>query len=77
MLVEVAAGIGDQAVRNRGTIGGNLVHADPASDWGTVLTALNASIDIQGPSGSRSVAPEDFFRGPSPRLWPKTRLLLG
>jgi carbon-monoxide dehydrogenase medium subunit len=63
MLVEVAAGIGDQAVRNRGTIGGNLVHADPASDWGTVLTALNASIDIQGPSGSRSVAPEDFFQG--------------
>ncbi len=63
MLAEVAAGIGDQAVRNRGTIGGNLVHADPASDWGTVLTALNASIDIQGPSGSRSVATEDFFQG--------------
>ena len=63
MLTEVAAGIGDQAVRNRGTIGGNLAHADPASDWGTVLTALNASIDIQGPSGSRSVAPEDFFQG--------------
>ena len=63
MLTEVAAGIGDQAVRNRGTIGGNLAHADPASDWGTVLTAMNASIDIQGPSGSRSVAPEDFFQG--------------
>ena len=63
MLTEVAAGIGDQAVRNRGTIGGNLAHADPASDWGTVLTALNGSIDIQGPSGSRSVAPEDFFQG--------------
>ena len=63
MLAEVAAGIGDQAVRNRGTVGGNLVHADPASDWGTVLTALNASIDIQGPSGSRSVATEDFFQG--------------
>ena len=63
MLTEVAAGIGDQAVRNRGTIGGNLAHADPASDWGTVLTALDASIDIQGPDGSRSVAPEDFFQG--------------
>ena len=63
MLAEAAAGIGDQAVRNRGTIGGNLAHADPASDWGTVLTALNASIDIQGPSGSRSVATEDFFQG--------------
>ncbi len=63
MLAEVAAGIGDPAVRNRGTIGGNLVHADPASDWGTALTALNASIDIQGPSGSRSVALDDFFQG--------------
>ena len=63
MLAEVAAGIGDQAVRNRGTIGGNLVHADPASDWGTVLTALNASIEVQGPGGSRSVATEDFFQG--------------
>ena len=63
MLAEAAAGIGDQAVRNRGTIGGNLVHADPASDWGTVLTALDASIDIQGPGGSRSVAVEDFFQG--------------
>ena len=63
MLTEVAGGIGDQAVRNRGTIGGNLAHADPASDWATVLTALNGSIDIQGPNGSRSVAPEDFFQG--------------
>lgn len=63
MLAEAAAGIGDQAVRNRGTIGGNLAHADPASDWGTVLTALDASIDIQGPSGSRSVALDDFFQG--------------
>ncbi len=63
MLAEVAAGIGDQAVRNRGTIGGNLVHADPASDWGTVLTALDASIEIQGPGGSRSVATGDFFQG--------------
>ncbi len=63
MLAEVAAGIGDPAVRNRGTIGGNLVHADPASDWGTALIALNASIDIQGPSGSRSVALDDFFHG--------------
>ena len=63
MVTEVAAGIGDQAVRNRGTIGGNLAHADPASDWGTVLTALDASIDIQGPDGSRSLAPEDYFQG--------------
>ena len=40
IMTEVAGGIGDPHVRNRGTIGGNVAHADPASDWPTVLTAL-------------------------------------
>ena len=62
MVAEAAGGIGDTQVRNWGTIGGNVVHADPASDWGTVLTALNASFNIQG-SGSRTVAAGDFFEG--------------
>lgn len=62
MVAEAAGGIGDTQVRNRGTIGGNVVHADPASDWGTVLTALKASFTIQG-SSSRTVAAEDFFEG--------------
>ena len=62
MVAEAAGGIGDTQVRNRGTIGGNVVHADPASDWGTVLTALNASFKIEG-SGSRTVAAGDFFEG--------------
>ena len=61
LLAEAASGIGDPAVRNRGTIGGNLAHADPASDWATVLTALGATISVQGPSGSRSVAAGDFI----------------
>ena len=60
-MAEVAGGIGDPQVRNRGTIGGNIAHADPASDWGTVLTALEASVELQGPNGTRSVAAEDFF----------------
>ena len=60
LLAEAASGIGDPAVRNRGTIGGNLAHADPASDWATVLTALGGSVSIQGPSGSRTVAVGDF-----------------
>ncbi len=60
LLAEAAGGIGDPAVRNRGTIGGNLAHADPASDWATVLTALGATIAIQGPTGSRTVAVGDF-----------------
>lgn len=58
----VAAGrIGDQAVRNFGTIGGNIAHADPASDPPTVLLAYDATIHIQGKSGARTVKAEDFF----------------
>ncbi len=64
LMAEAANGIGDPQVRNRGTIAGNIAHADPASDWGTVLTALEASIEVQGPNGSRTVAVEDFFQGP-------------
>lgn len=60
LLAEAAGGIGDPAVRNRGTIGGNLAHADPASDWATVLTALGANVSVQGPSGSRTIAAGDF-----------------
>ncbi len=63
MLAEVAGGIGDPAVRNRGTIGGNIAHAVPASDWGTVLTALDAAIEVQGPGGSRTVSAGEFFQG--------------
>ena len=60
LLAEAAGGIGDPAVRNRGTIGGNLAHADPASDWATVLTALGATVSVQGPAGSRAIAAGDF-----------------
>ncbi len=64
LLAEAAGGIGDTQVRNRGTIGGNVVHADPASDWPAVLTALGATFTIQGPNGSRTASPGDFFLGP-------------
>ena len=64
ILAEAAGGIGDPAVRNRGTIGGNAAHADPASDYPTVLTALGASFSLQGPSGTRTVSADDFFTGP-------------
>lgn len=63
LMSEAAGGIGDAQVRNRGTIGGNIAHADPASDWGTVLTALEATIEVQGPNGTRNIAVEDFFVG--------------
>lgn len=68
MMAEVAEGIGDPQVRNRGTIGGNVSHADPGSDWPTVLTALNARFVVQGPgglarSGTRTVPASEFFTG--------------
>ncbi|MFN8445666.1 MAG: xanthine dehydrogenase family protein subunit M [Caldilineaceae bacterium] len=58
---EAAGLIGDPQVRNRGTVGGNIAHADPASDLPTVLTALRANVNIQGAGGSRSVSADDFF----------------
>ena len=63
LVADVAGGIGDPQVRNRGTIGGNLAHADPASDWGTIITVMEGSVDVQGPNGSRTIAINDFFQG--------------
>ncbi len=62
-LAEAAGVVGDPAVRNRGTIGGNVSHSDPASDLPTVLTALGATYNITGPGGQRSVAAADFSTG--------------
>ncbi len=62
-LAEAATQIGDPAVRNRGTVGGNVAHADPASDLPTVLCALGASLRMTGPAGERSVAASEFFQG--------------
>ncbi|MEM7342963.1 MAG: xanthine dehydrogenase family protein subunit M [Chloroflexota bacterium] len=62
-LSEGAGMIGDPQVRNRGTIGGNIAHADPASDHPTILAALGATINISGADGDRSVAAADFFQG--------------
>ena len=62
-LAEAAAMIGDPAVRNRGTIGGNVAHADPASDLPTVLVAVGARFGLTGPGGPRSVEAAQFFLG--------------
>jgi carbon-monoxide dehydrogenase medium subunit len=61
LLPEAAAQIADPAVRNRGTLGGNIAHADPASDLPAVLVALEATIHLLGPGGQRQVAAGDFF----------------
>lgn len=59
-----AANIAHRAVRNRGTMGGSLAHADPAADWVIVLTGLGASVNVAGPSGERIVPMTQFITGP-------------
>ena len=63
ILAETAAMIGDTQVRNRGTIGGSLAHADPAADYPTTIVALGATITATGAKGSRSIAADQFFVG--------------
>lgn len=62
-VAEAAAQIGDVQVRNRGTIGGSLVHVDPGADLPAVVLALGGTLVLQGPRGRREVKAEDFFVG--------------
>jgi carbon-monoxide dehydrogenase medium subunit len=61
ILVDAASKIGDQQIRNRGTIGGSSCHADPASDFPTALTACDASFVVNGKNGERVVPTSEFF----------------
>ncbi|MBI3403555.1 MAG: xanthine dehydrogenase family protein subunit M [Acidobacteria bacterium] len=61
LLAETASHIGDAQVRNKGTIGGSLVHADPAADYPASILALDAEIDVVGPRGKRTIKAVDFF----------------
>jgi carbon-monoxide dehydrogenase medium subunit len=63
MIAEAAAEIGDAQVRNRGTIGGSIAHADPAADMPAVMLAAGAEIEIRGAGGPRTVKAEDYFQG--------------
>ncbi|HEV2450787.1 MAG TPA: xanthine dehydrogenase family protein subunit M [Streptosporangiaceae bacterium] len=63
LLAAAAGRVGDPQVRHRGTIGGSLAHADPASDLPAVLLALDATLVAIGPRGSREIAAADFFTG--------------
>ena len=63
VLRAVAAQVGDNQVRHRGTIGGSVVHGDPASDIPAALLALDATFVVQGPSGTREIAATEFFHG--------------
>jgi carbon-monoxide dehydrogenase medium subunit len=64
LLPFVAAGIAYRAVRNRGTVGGSLAHADPAADWVSVMRLLDARLTLLGTAGERSLFTRDFLLGP-------------
>lgn len=63
LLVEAAGQIADPQVRNRGTIGGDIAHGDPANDHPAIAMSIDATFVLQGPRGSRRVAAVDFFHG--------------
>ena len=61
---DAAPQISDPIVRNLGTVCGSLAHADPQGDWGSVMLAVGADVEAQGPDGTRTIPIEDFFLGP-------------
>lgn len=75
VLAEAVRQIGDIQVRNRGTIGGNLAHADPAADLPGVALALEALLEIHGEDGAELVEAESFFLGPLVTSMAETSLL--
>ncbi|WP_410650632.1 FAD binding domain-containing protein [Amycolatopsis sp. cmx-4-54] len=64
LLADALGYVGHVAIRNRGTIGGSLAHADPAAELPAVMVALDADLAVHGPDGERIVAARDFFLGP-------------
>lgn len=62
-VTQAAQAIGDVQVRNRGTVGGNLAHADPASDLPAAALAAEATLHAEGPDGHRTIPVDDFFTG--------------
>jgi carbon-monoxide dehydrogenase medium subunit len=64
ILRDTAPQIADPLVRNRGTVGGSLCHADPAGDWGAVMLALDAQLVAMSPAGERVISAVEFFQGP-------------
>jgi carbon-monoxide dehydrogenase medium subunit len=63
LLAHAAGHVGDPQVRHRGTIGGSIAHADPASDLPATTLALGATYVAQGPNGRREIAAKDFYQG--------------
>jgi len=75
LLSRAAAEVGHLAIRNRGTIGGSLVHADPAAEWPLVAVVLDAQLVLRSQHGTRTVAARDFFLAPLTTAIEPTELL--
>ncbi len=76
-LVHVARGIAYRAIRNRGTMAGSLAHADPAADWPTALSALDARVVLESPRGQRELSLENFFIAPFTTALMEDELITG
>jgi aerobic carbon-monoxide dehydrogenase medium subunit len=64
LLIKALRHVGHVQIRNRGTVGGSMAHADPAAELPTVALALGAEMEVIGPGGRRTIAPPEFFDGP-------------
>jgi aerobic carbon-monoxide dehydrogenase medium subunit len=74
-LGDAAPMISDPIVRNLGTVGGSLAHADPQGDWGSVMLAMRAEIVVRGPTGERTIPIDEFFQGPFTTALEPTEIL--
>jgi aerobic carbon-monoxide dehydrogenase medium subunit len=74
-LGDAAPMISDPIVRNMGSVGGSLAHADPQGDWGSVMLAMRAEITAQGSSGTRTIPIDEFFQGPFTTALEPTEIL--
>lgn len=61
IIAEALRHVGHVAIRNAGTIGGSLAHADPAAEWPAVILALDGAVEVSGPSGERRISADEFF----------------
>jgi carbon-monoxide dehydrogenase medium subunit len=76
LIAECTENIGDLQVRNRGTVGGSLAHADPASDMPAVMLVLDATFNVRSKRGRRAVKAREFFQGPFATALAEDELLL-
>jgi carbon-monoxide dehydrogenase medium subunit len=76
-LADAAPLISDPIVRNLGTVGGSLAHADPQGDWGSVMLAVGAEAEVQSRGGTRTIPLTEFFQGPFTTALEPTEILTG